>query len=291
MSFLSDKTSFGKKQKPFFAMIYGEGGVGKSRLCSYAQNPYFLDLEGGIFNLDVPSSNEVISDPNVLRSYMEALLKETHPHKTIIIDSLSALEPIMMQSVLNKFPKENGSRAISIEDYGYGKGYVHLLTVWHGFLGMLKKMNARGLNVILIGHRKIASFELPNGGGYKYYTLNLFDSDKNSVLRLLTEQSDFVGYMVKEALDEKNPLEQRNPKKKPGQKKLGKRIVLRNRIIYTEATQEFYAKTRFDLEPQYKMDEWEWDLLSIRPTGLEQPEQINEQTTDTDEQADEDEKE
>lgn len=263
MSFLTDKTIIGKQQKPFFAIIYGEGGVGKSTLCSYAPNPYFLDLEGGIFHLDTPKSSDTISDPNVLRSYMEALLKEEHSYKTVIIDSLSALEPLMVQSVLNKFPKENGSRAIGIEDYGYGKGYVHLLSVWYGLVGMLKKINARGLNVILIGHRKVASFELPSGIGFKYYTVNLFDSEKNSVLRLVTEQSDFVGYMTNEAPDGKNPTEQNNPRKKPAPKKFGQRIALQNRIIHTEATQAFYAKTRFELENKYPMEKWNWNLLSI----------------------------
>lgn len=286
MSFLKDKTITGKQKKAYFAIIYGEGGVGKSTLASMAESPYFLNIENGIFHLDVHQSADIIRDPNILRTYMSSLLEESHTYKTVVLDSLSALEKLMEQSVLNKFPKDSaGSRALSLEEYSYGKGYVYLMSVWNGLVGMLKKMNEKGINVILIGHRKIASFEPPSGAGYKYYTLNLFDSDKNSVLRLLTEQADFVGYMTNESPDQKNS-EQSSSRRNPTPKKFGKRIVLKNRIINTEATQAFYAKTRYKLESRYPMEEWDWDLLSVQqPTD---DEQLNKQK---DEQADEDENE
>jgi hypothetical protein len=270
MSFLTDKTIIGKKNKPFFAVLYGTGGVGKSTLCSAAQSPYFLDIEDGIFHIDAPKSGEIISSPESLLDYMQALINEKHNYKTIIVDSLSALEPLLIQSVFKKFTRDNGLKAKSIEDFGYGKGYVHLLSVWQGFVGMLKRMNMAGLNVILIGHQKIASFESSNGVSYKYYTINLYDSDKNSVLRLVTEQADFVGYMSFESSPPENQATNQFPSTYTGKQKFKpKKIapkITQPRIIYTEGTMAFYAKSRFDLEGQYSVDDWDWNFLSVQAT-------------------------
>jgi hypothetical protein len=276
MSFLANKTIVGKQSKPFFAVLYGAGGVGKSTLCSAAQSPYFLDIEGGIFHIDAPKSGEVISSPEVLLDYMQALINEKHDYKTIIVDSLSALELLLVQSVFKKFTRDNGTKVKSIEDFGYGRGYVHLLSVWQGFVGMLKKMNMVGLNVILIGHQKIASFESSSGTSYKYYTVNLYDADKNSVLRLVTEQADFVGFMSFEssppesqgANQSPSPYTGKQPKFKP--KKFAPKIT-QPRVLHTEGTMAFYAKSRFDLESQYPVEDWDWNFLSVQAAGLEAP--------------------
>lgn len=270
MSFLANKTINGKQSKPFLAVVYGAGGVGKSTLCSTAQSPYFLDIEGGIFHIDAPKSSDVISSPEVLLEYMQALINEKHDYKTVIVDSLSALELLLIQSVFKKFTRDNGMKAKSIEDFGYGKGYVHLLSVWQGFVGMLKKMNMNGLNVILIGHQKIASFESSSGTTYKYYTINLYDSDKNSVLRLVTEQADFVGYMSFESSPPENQATNQPPfpytgKQKIKPKKFAPKIT-QPRVICTEGTMAFYAKSRFDLEGQYSVDDWDWNFLSVQAT-------------------------
>ncbi len=268
MSFLANKTIVGKQSKPFLAVLYGAGGVGKSTLCSTAQSPYFLDIEGGIFHIDAPKSGDVISSPEVLLDYMQALINEKHNYKTVIVDSLSALELLLIQSVFKKFTRDNGMKAKSIEDFGYGKGYVHLLSVWQGFVGMLKKMNMNGLNVILIGHQKIASFESSNGTTYKYYTVNLYDSDKNSVLRLVTEQSDFVGYMSFESpIENQGTNQQPTPPLYAGKKIKPKKFapkITQPRVIHTEGTMAFYAKSRFDLESQYPVEDWDWNFLSVQ---------------------------
>lgn len=277
MSFLTDKTIIGKQDKSFLAVLYGAGGVGKSTLCSAAQSPYFLDIEGGIFHIDTPKSGEVISSPETLLDYMTALINEKHDYRTIIVDSLSALEPLLVQSVFKKFTRDNGQRAKSIEDFGYGKGYVHLLSVWQGFVGMLKRMNTKGLNVILIGHQKIASFESSSGNSYKYYTVNLYDADKNSVLRLVTEQADFVGFMSFESpLVDSQGTNHFQPTPSAGKKIKPKKFaptVTQLRVIHTEGTMAFYAKSRFDLADKYAADDWNWDFLSVKATivGEEAP--------------------
>lgn len=267
-SFLEEKTLIGKQAKPYMALLYGQGGVGKSTIAAQAESPFFLDLEGGAFHLDVPKSADLISDPNMLLQYMNALLNEVHEYKTIVIDSLSTLETIMTQSVFAKHSLSHGGRAKSIEDYGYGKGYIYLVSAWQGFMGMVKKMNNKGLNVILIGHRKIGVFETPNGSQYKYYTVNLFDSDKNSVLRLVTEQCDLVAFIAfdnrlvdseSQGIIPNAPTRRFVPKKKS----LAPRLSM-NRMIYTEGTLQYYAKSRYDLAEYYTINEWEWSLLSIQ---------------------------
>lgn len=269
MSFLSDNTVVGKQQKSPIVAFYGEPGVGKTTLCAGAYSPFFIDLEKGSFNLNV-SRSAYIGSPQTFLDYILALTNEQHNYKTIVIDSVSVLGPLFTQRVFERFKIRNGI-AKSLEDYEYGKGYVHLFTVWTGFLRMLRELSNKGISVILIGHQKIVSFEDRNGVTLKAYTLNLPDTNNNSILRAVIECCDFIGRMAFET-----PTEERKDwyiKKQNQHKVKFAKPLEHDRVIYTINTALYLAKSRFNLDKgKYYVDEWDWGLLSTEVPTVEQSE-------------------
>ena len=71
-------------------MIYGLSGVGKSTLASKLKNPIFIDMEGGLNNMDVartPVLSTFEQCVNVLAELYQAADNGKREYDTIVIDS------------------------------------------------------------------------------------------------------------------------------------------------------------------------------------------------------------
>ena len=93
----------------------------------------------------------------------------------------------------------------------------------------------------------------------------------------MTEQADFVGFMSFESSPPENQGTNQSPSPYTGKpkfkpKKFAPKIT-QPRVLHTEGTMAFYAKSRFDLEGQYPVEDWDWNLLSVQAAGLEAPTQ------------------
>jgi hypothetical protein len=112
---------------------------------------------------------------------MGALFAEKHDHKTVVIDSVSALEPLVWRSVCVAHNNVKG-----IEDVGgrYGKGYVEALKYWRSMLEGLDALRAeRNMASIIIGHVKVKRFDDPAGDSYDTYTFDINDKAANLLFR------------------------------------------------------------------------------------------------------------
>lgn len=91
MTFTIIKEAQPHKQK---SMVYGNPGVGKSTLASQMDKPLFIDMEGGLTNMDVPRTPTISLYANAVKVLVDIhydkdkLLKEYH---TIVIDSIDWL--------------------------------------------------------------------------------------------------------------------------------------------------------------------------------------------------------
>ena len=87
--------------------------------------------------------------------------QEDHGYKTVVIDSLDWLEKLIWQATAKEADKK------SIEDFGYGKGYVLACRRWEQLLHMLDACRSvRGMNVILLAHAKVERFTPPDNDPY-----------------------------------------------------------------------------------------------------------------------------
>lgn len=157
------QVSTGKKQAPRRVLLYGVQGVGKSSWAAQAPGAVFLPTEDGLADIDCASLPLATSYADIM-SGMGSLYTEAHEYKTLVIDSLDWLEQLVWAEVCRT------RRIQSIEDVGYGKGYVLAVDLWRKVLEGLSALRAdRGMMIVLIAHAKIESFKNPEGDDFDRY--------------------------------------------------------------------------------------------------------------------------
>ncbi len=172
----------GKVQRSQKALIYGPEGIGKSFLASQFPQPIFLDIERGTHHLDVTRFSEINTWDNITRSVGD-LVTKAHDFRTLVIDTADWLEQRLVEHICRKSNKN------SIEDFGYGKGYVVLAESFAAFLLSLESVIARGVHIVFLAHSTVVKFEAPDqASGYDRYELKL----TKRVAPLLKEWVDLI---------------------------------------------------------------------------------------------------
>jgi hypothetical protein len=157
----------GRIARPQKAVIYGPEGIGKSILAAQFPAPVFLDTEGGTHHVDVARLPAPKSWAGVTAA-VQALSTEAHEFKSLVIDTADWLEKLLVDQVCKQANKS------SIEDFGYGKGYVVLAEEFAKFLASLDALLQRGMHIVFLAHTKIVKFEQPDAAGaYDRYELKL----------------------------------------------------------------------------------------------------------------------
>ncbi len=172
----------GKITRPQKAVIYGPEGVGKSTLASQTPEPVFLDTEGGTHHLDVVRLDSAATWEEITAAVAQ-LSKAEHPFKTLVIDTADWLEKRLAEHLCRKANKD------SIEDFGYGKGWVLLGEEFARFLSSLDALLGRGMHVVFLAHSTVRKFEAPDqAGSYDRFELKL----SKQAAPLLKEWADVV---------------------------------------------------------------------------------------------------
>lgn len=172
----------GKIVRPQKVVLYGPEGVGKSTLAGQTPEPVFLDTEGGTHHLDVARFDAATTWDDI-NAAVAQLAQADHPFKTLVIDTADWLEKRLAEHLCRKTNKE------SIEDFGYGKGWVILAEEFARFLTSLDALTARGMHVVFLAHSTVKKFEAPDqAGSYDRFELKL--SKQNAPL--LKEWADLV---------------------------------------------------------------------------------------------------
>lgn len=233
MSILSQVTR-GRIKQPLLCLFYGPDGAGKSSLGAEAPGAIFLGPEKGTFNLDVARLPAPKSFSDVMAALNE-LATEQHPFKSLVIDSLDWIEPIVYDHVV---AAQNNPKIKSIEDLGYGKGYIFAIDCWREMQGALTKLRDRGMNIILIAHSQVKDAKDPTvTQDYARYQLKLNDK----AAALWREYVDIVGFLNFETVTAAD--------------KAGKTRAYGDgeRFLFTERRPAFDAKSRFRIPFQIEM--------------------------------------
>ncbi len=141
-------------------VLHGAPGIGKSTLASCAPAPLFLDLEHGTLQMDVARVDN-IDTWEALLSTVRALATEPHDFRTLVVDTLDRAEWLCWQHVCRV------GRKSSIEEFGFGKGYVAAYEQFRALASALETLRTRrGMAVVVIAHSKIE--KAPNAAGDEY---------------------------------------------------------------------------------------------------------------------------
>ena len=88
----------GRVAAPLRVLCYGVEGVGKSTLGASAPAPIFLGAEDGSALLDVARFPQPRAWTDVLEA-VRVLIHEEHDYRTLVIDSLDWIEPLVWAAV------------------------------------------------------------------------------------------------------------------------------------------------------------------------------------------------
>lgn len=257
MSLLGNVTK-GKIKLPVLAICYGVDGVGKSTLGAEAPSPIFLGPEKGTANLDVARYPKEPKSFQDLLDALEDIRANPHSFETLVIDSLDWLEPLVWEHVVYATHPTGGVK--SIEDYGYGKGYVYAIDAWRKMTTLLTRIREeRKMHILLIAHSQVKTAKDPQvNAEYDRYQLKL--NDKAAALwREFVDGVYFLNFETVVSNDKRGKT---------------RAFGEGDRFLYTERRPAFDAKNRFGLPfdiPLVLGDSWNALKSAIDASNPEDP--------------------
>jgi len=224
------------KQKPPRIVFYGGAGIGKTSLAASMNKPIFVITEDGLGKIEVDHFPLATSFEDVLKN-LQSLLDNENDYKTLVVDSLDWLEPL----IWDKACQDNNWK--SIEQPGYGKGYVEVLKYWREYIRLLNELREKGYTIMQIAHNQIKRFESPEIEAYDRHELKLH----RKAADLILEHSDccfFANFKLGTV----------QVKGKGGN--MTTKAVAGDRVVYTVEKPAYLAKNRYALPESLPFD-WE----------------------------------
>ena len=223
----------GPTVRPPKIMLIGVEGVGKSTAGAAMPDPLFICGESGLVGPQfanipnfTPTSWQDILD------LCDELAKDPGPYKTLVIDTLDWVEPMLYAHVVQAAHKSD------IEDFGYGKGYVMAQTEARQLLARLDKVNAAGLNILILSHSQLKTVQNPTGENYDH-----FESKVNQkIAGVFKEWCDCVLFAHFKVYVEKNKMG------------INKATGGDERIVQTTHSAAWDAKNRYGLPEEMPLD-------------------------------------
>lgn len=157
----------GVKAKAPKIMLIGVEGVGKSTAGAKMPNPIFICGESGLVGPQfAETANFTPSSWEDILKFLGELITEEHEYKTIVIDTLDWIEPLLYAHVVKKAAKPDIK---SIEDFGYGKGYEIAAQEFRRLITGLEKANDKGMSILILSHSQQKTVKNPLGEDYDHF--------------------------------------------------------------------------------------------------------------------------
>jgi hypothetical protein len=225
-----------RAQKPPRIILIGGEKVGKSTWAAGAPSPLFIAVKGetGLDNLDVPMIPQPVGSFDELLDVLRALAEQEHDRKTVVIDSITTFEPLLIEHAC----KIEGVPGVQKLGGGYGAqegvlvGYARTVMDWLDYL-----RDVRGLGCILIAHIKPnpKTFNDPETDPYDTYKAEMRDSLASAYYRW----ADAILFATTKKYTKQIDA--------AGGKKITHAIGNGERVMYTEKRPAWTAGNRYGL--------------------------------------------
>lgn len=218
--------------RPVIVTICGDSGLGKTSLAATFPKPIVIRAEDGLQAIPAerrPDAFPVLRGEADLWPQLNAVLQEDHDYKTLVIDSVTALERFFIQHVIDSDSKK--PRSINQALGGYGAGLNAVANLHQRVRKACGIINERkGMHIVFVAHADTETIELPDQDPYTRYSLRL---GRKSVAPYV-DDSDVVGFLKLETFTTGD-----------GERK--KAISDGSRQLVTYATASNVSKNRFGI--------------------------------------------
>lgn len=233
MSLLNNITK-GIRPKAPKIMIVGVEGVGKSTAGSKMPNPIFICGESGLVG---PQFSETAhftpSKWEDVLAFCDELIANETDFKTVVIDTLDWIEPLLYNYVCRKA----GPAYKSIEDFGYGKGHLISQGEFRQLIARLEQLNNNGFSILFLCHSVMKSVKNPLGEDYDHYE----PKTNAKIAGLVKEFCDAILFAHFQVYTRKN----------------GNKVLASGgdeRVVETQFSAAWDAKNRYELPEQMDFD-------------------------------------
>jgi hypothetical protein len=252
------------------SVLYGPSGAGKTTLAALMQG----HVNGRVIVIGLDDGGRLIRNGKTGEPLLHAEGVETYQdvrdflHQKdlfeagdcIVIDTITKLEELSTTHIIATVPHEKGQRVDSIEGFGFGKGYRHLLDAMRVVLSDLDALVRRGVHVVLLAQEASARIANLEGTDYLQDGPKLWHSNAYSSRLEVCEWADHVlriGYhditVVPEATIGKAPARK------------GKISGETTRAVYAKYQHHAFAKSRTLTDPVIRFespsDDTLWSLV------------------------------
>lgn len=220
-----------RKDLPPRIVLSGSPKIGKTTFCSEFPSAVFLPIKGeqGIDQIDTNAFPTCEGFQDIIH-YLKVLIEEDTGFKTVVIDSISALERLVWQAVC----ADNGQESIEKVLDGYGKGYIEATNYWARILTALDILRERKkVTSILICHTQIKTSNDPTERSHDKWEIDL---QKNA--RALIER-----WCDCQLFAHRKPLVRRDRNNKDDERLIGS-INVAEPVLYTRPTAAYPAGGR-----------------------------------------------
>lgn len=232
--------------RAIIATFVGEAGLGKTSLAATFPKPIFIRAEDGLQAIPEasrPDAFPVITRVDMLFDQIMAIVKEDHDYKTLVIDSVTALERLFIQHVIDEDPKKPMS--INQAMGGYGAGLSAVAALHQRVRKACGVINERkNMHVVFIAHADLETIELPDAEPFNRYSLRL---GKKSIAPY-TDDVDVVGHIKLETFVK-------------GDSK--KAVSTGNRLLVCHAQASCVSKNRYGIDSELVIEKNTNPLTSI----------------------------
>lgn len=218
--------------RPVIATIFGNAGMGKTTLAVTFPKPIVIRAEDGLQAIPTnlrPDAFPLLTTPDELWDQLKALINEPHEYETLIVDSVTALERMFAQHIVDTDAKKPKGIQQALGGYGAGREAVAAM---HARLRKAAGLLAdkRGMHTVFIAHSEIGSENPPDDEAFSKWGLRLHAKSEPAYV----DDVDLVGYLKLETFTTGD-----------GEKK--KAISDGTRVLVCHATAANVSKNRFGI--------------------------------------------
>lgn len=274
MSYLS-QVKKAAPQAPVITIV-GFAGAGKSSLAGLFPNPIFIQAENAatVFETMVgdiqpaffpqlpsphASAKRTIKTSEVLFEQLRELVTEQHEFKTVVIDTITALNLLFEQEVV-EFDNNPNTSNIGEAAGGYSKGYLVVAGMHAKLRAACEHLRKRGIAVVFLAHTGVVKMKnRPDGGEYVAYSLDMNEKSR----AVYVSSSDIVAY-----LKARDFVTGQEENKKGQTTKYGRVTNTGERVLITSSDGTIGyidAKNRYSLPDEIEVNKGENPLLALIP--------------------------